>query len=117
MVRTLILCGVAAVAATAGYGQSTQWKPHDMNRPVPVVVDPGAASTELKAGKAPADAVVLFDGKDLSQWQHKDGSAAKWKMGDGYFETVPKTGYIYSKPSFGDMQLHVEFWETSPAHG
>ena len=68
MVRTWILCGLAAVTAAAGYGQSTQWKPHDMNRPVPVAVDPGTASTEEKAGRPPADATVLFDGKDLSKW-------------------------------------------------
>jgi len=45
----------------------------------------------------------LFDGKDLSTWAHKDGTAAKWKVGSGYFETVPKTGYIYSKKAFGDL--------------
>jgi len=95
----------------------TQWKPHDMSRPAPAVVDPGTASTEEKAGRPPADAVVLFNGKDLSQWQHKDGSAAKWKVGDGYFEVVPKTGYIYTKQLFGDCQLHVEFREPSPAKG
>ena len=118
MSRTVIAVAILAATGGASYGQApVQWKPHDMNRPVPVAVDPGMPSTELKAGKAPSDAVVLFDGKDLSKWQHKDGSAAKWKMGDGYFETVPKAGYIYTKQPFGDCQLHVEFWEPSPAHG
>jgi Domain of Unknown Function (DUF1080) len=88
-----------------------------MNRPAPPAVDPGTASSEEKAGQPPADAIVLFDGKDLSKWSHKDGSAAKWKVGSGYFEVVPKTGYIYTKQPFGDCQLHVEFWEPSPARG
>jgi Domain of Unknown Function (DUF1080) len=115
-----IASSAAVVLLASGllHAQSqTQWKPHDMNRPAPAVVDPGTASTEEKAGRPPADAVVLFNGKDLSQWQHKDGSAAKWKIGDGYFEAVPKTGYIYTKQPFGDCQLHVEFWEPSPAKG
>jgi 3-keto-disaccharide hydrolase len=118
MNRMTMAIGVMAAMGAASFGQApVQWKPHDMNRPVPVAVDPGTPSTEGKAGRAPADAAVLFDGKDLSKWQHKDGSAAQWKVGEGYFETVPKSGYIYTKQPFGDCQLHVEFWEPSPAHG
>jgi Domain of Unknown Function (DUF1080) len=95
----------------------TKWKPHDMNRPVPAVLDPGTPGTETSAGRPPSDAVVLFDGKDLSKWSQKDGSPAKWKVGDGYFEVVPKSGYIYTRQPFGDCQLHVEFVEPSPAKG
>jgi hypothetical protein len=95
----------------------TKWKPHDMNRPVPAVIDPGTPSTETSAGRPPSDAAVLFDGKDLSKWSQKDGSSAKWKVGDGYFEVVPKSGYIYTRQPFGDCQLHVEFAEPSPAKG
>src|SRR4051794_12044316 len=36
---------------------------HDPNRPHPPVVTPGA-----KLGDPPSDAIVLFDGKDLSKW-------------------------------------------------
>jgi len=43
--------------------------------------------------------VVLFDGKDLSKWADKDGSAAKWKVENGYFEVVPKTDtFTRAKP-------------------
>jgi len=46
---------------------------------------------------------VLFDGKDLSQWvQKNDGSSAKWKVENGYFEVVPKTGDLQTRQSFGD---------------
>ena len=96
----------------------TQWKAHDRNRPAPKVIEPGTWSSQESAGKAPSDATVLFDGKDLSAWvSSKDGSAAKWKVTDGYFEVVPKTGQIQSKQAFGSMQLHVEFREPSPAVG
>jgi hypothetical protein len=90
---------------------------HDRNRPQPAVVDPGTASTQETPGKAPSDATILFDGKDLSKWQHKDGSAAKWKVENGYFEVVPKTGQLYTRDSFGDCQLHVEFAEPNPPKG
>ena len=49
--------------------------------------------------------------------QDGDGSAAKWKVENGYFEVVPKTGGIHTKQSFGDCQLHVEFSEPKPPHG
>jgi len=95
-----------------------KWEIHDRNRPVPAVVDPGTASTQDAAGKPPSDAVVLFDGKDLSQWvQKKDGSPAKWKVENGYIEVAPKTGDIRTKDSFGDCQLHVEFREPDPPKG
>ena len=99
-------------AASPSWAQvDTRWKIHDRARPQPPVVDPGTASTPDMAGRAPSDAVVLFDGQDLSKWAHKDGSAAKWKVAEGYAEVVPKTGNIFSRQEFGDCQLHVEFAE------
>jgi hypothetical protein len=90
---------------------------HDRNRPQPAVVDPGTASTQAMPGRPPSDAVVLFDGRDLSRWQHQDGSASKWKVGSGYFEVVPGSGYLYTRETFGDCQLHVEFAEPDPPKG
>src|SRR5271169_450426 len=46
----------------------SRWKPNDPGRPVPPVITPGTASTQDVPGRPPSDAVVLFDGKDLSQW-------------------------------------------------
>ena len=94
-----------------------KWKIHDPDRPVPAIVDPGTSSTQDSPGRPPSDAVVLFDGKDLSKWAHKDGSPAKWKVESGYLETVPKTGYIYTREAFGDCQLHVELAEPVPPQG
>src|SRR5690242_4875397 len=90
---------------------------HDRNRPLPPVIDAGTASTQDQPGRPPSDAIILFDGKDLSRWQHKDGVPAKWKVENGYFEVVPKTGQLYTKDSFGDCQLHVEFSEPNPPKG
>jgi len=104
-------------AATARAQVDTQWKIHDPNRPVPLIVTPGTASTQDAPGKPPSDAIVLFDGSDLSQWLSTDGSPAKWKVENGYMEVVAKSGYIHTKQSFGDCQLHVEFSEPTPPHG
>jgi hypothetical protein len=115
-----LLANILVFAASPGILSAqvdTRWKIHDMNRPVPPVVDPGTASTQDAPGKPPSDAVVLFDGKDLSNWNHRDGSAAKWKVENGYVEVAPKTGFIYTKQAFGDCQLHVELREPTPPHG
>ncbi|HXX14684.1 MAG TPA: DUF1080 domain-containing protein [Candidatus Eremiobacteraceae bacterium] len=109
---------VFLLCAAAAQGQvDTRWKIHDENRPVPPVITPGTSSTQATPGKAPSDAVVLFDGKNLSEWLDKDGGPAKWKVENGYFEVVPKTGYIHTKRAFGDCQLHVEFSEPVPPKG
>src|SRR5260370_37610357 len=115
----LTLAGILTLAASPAVRAQvdTRWKIHDLNRPVPQVIDPGTSSTQDLPGSPPSDAVLLFDGKDLSKWAHKDGSAAKWKVENGYAEGVAKTGYIYTREAFGDCQLHVEFTEPSPPKG
>jgi hypothetical protein len=85
---------------------------HDRNRPAPKVVDPGSA------GKPPSDAVVLFDGKDLSPWKsQKDGAPARWKVENGYMEVAKGTGGIETAQSFGDCQLHIEWASPAPGVG
>ena len=108
---------LAVVPAICKAQVDTRWKIHDPNRPLPAVINPGTPSTQDSPGRPPSDAVVLFDGKDLSKWAHKDGSAPKWKVENGYAEVVAKSGYIYTREAFGDCQLHVEFSEPSPAKG
>ena len=101
----LLLMGALARASSDG---RQDWDIHDMNRPIPPVVDPGPAGPP---SPAPADAVVLFDGKDLAQWEDRKGGPARWKVRDGYMEVVAKTGSIRTRKGFGDCQLHVE-WAT-----
>ncbi len=83
-----------------------KWKVHDPERPMPPVVDPGPAG---EPAPAPSDAIVLFDGKDLSHWTDMKGQPARWKVENGYMEVVAKTGSIRTKQNFGDCQLHVEW--------
>jgi hypothetical protein len=87
-----------------------EWTVHDPNRPLPTVLDPGPAGPPVVA---PPGAVVLFDGKDLSQWADEKGNAARWKVEKGYMEVAAGTGSIQTKQGFGDCQLHVEW--ASPA--
>lgn len=69
-----------------------------------------AAQPLFKGGEqAPSDAIVLFDGKDLSRWvMAGSDKAPTWKVVDGY--CTPQDGDICSKQHFNDCQLHVEFW-------
>ena len=106
-----------ALAADAQTQVDPNYPQHDRDRPQPAAVDPGTASVQSTPGRPPADAVVLFDGRSLAKWQHQDGSAPRWKVGNGYFEVVPKSGYLYTKEAFGDCQLHVEFAEPNPPKG
>ena len=64
------------------------------------------------AESIPADAIILFDGKDLSKWGKRSNpnEAPEWKVENGYMEVVPGTGDIVTKEKFFDCQLHVEFW-------
>lgn len=87
-----------------------KWRVHDDTRPRPKVVTAGE-----KSGEAPSDAIILFNGSDLSQWKKEDGSEGEWIVKDGYMEVPSKKsgkgGYLFTKKEFGDMQLHIE-WRT-----
>ena len=71
----------------------------------PKVVDPGPP------GGPPSDAVVLFDGKDMSHWNN----AENWKVADGAVTAGP--GAIRSKEEFGDCQVHIEWASAKDAKG
>jgi hypothetical protein len=77
--------------------------------PEPKVVEPGTS------GSPPADAIVLFDGKDMSAW---DGADA-WPVKDGVVTVGPRgaSEYVTSKQSFGGCQLHVEWAEPEVVRG
>ena len=96
----------------------TPWRVHDLFRPRPPTVTPGAVDSSKYLGTAaPSDAIVLFDGTDLSQWAHRDAEdpavmyPARWKVQDGYMEVTPRSGSLYTIDSFGSCQLHIE-WAT-----
>lgn len=96
------------------YIPGTPYRVHDIARPQPRVVDPGTASTPDAPGRPPADAVILFDGHDLSGWVGREGRPAAWKVEGGVLEVTAKAGDIETREHFGDCQLHVE-WATPVA--
>ena len=96
--RTLVAIHVLAVVLAAPLLHAAETG----NEKEPVVMDPGPP---------PSDAVVLFDGKDLAQWNAQSGGEPKWKLpGDGTME-VNGTGSLMTREEFGDCQLHIE-WAT-----
>src|SRR5436190_6437249 len=74
-----------------------KWHVHDGTRPQPKVIDPGTASTQDAPGRPPSDAIVLFDGKDLSHWKVGNGGPAAWKVENGYMEIAKKSGSIATR--------------------
>lgn len=93
------------------------WKVHDRERPQPPIVEPGATDSA-----PPSDAVVLFDGSDLSAWngqkvdnehmKNPDGKP-RWRVEDGAMKITP-TGSLRTKKAFGDIQLHIEWATPNP---
>lgn len=81
------------------------WLVHDPDRPAPPRVDPGPAGPSVVP---PADAVVLFSGRDASAWR----SPNDWMAEGGHL--VSGNVKLSSREEFGDIQLHLE-WQ-SPAN-
>lgn len=89
------------------------WRVHDIKRPHPRKV---AVPPATNPAPAPSDAIVLFDGKDLSKWVQRGRGAdrgktvePKWKVQDGYVEIARRTGDLVSKDKFGTAQYHIEW--------
>jgi hypothetical protein len=72
--------------------------------PVPPKVEPA-----MRLGDAPSDALLLFNGKDLTGWESAKGGPAQWSVENGELVDVPKAGDIRTSRTFGDIQLHVEW--------
>ncbi|MBI1355579.1 MAG: DUF1080 domain-containing protein [Acidobacteria bacterium] len=132
-----LVCAAGAIALSAwaqsakqyptGYSDTPlipgqKYRVHDDSRPRPRVVTPGEFSTEAAPGKPPSDAIVLFDGSDLSEWQSWKGPLGfdfiggkgeigppQWKVEDGAMVVVKGAPSLMSKRKFGDVQLHVEW--------
>jgi hypothetical protein len=89
------------------FNPNSRWRIHDAERPQPPVVTPG----ETVSIPAPSDAIILFNGKDLSQWVNRGTNGAEspatWTVRDGYFEA--QGGNLSTRESFGDVQLHLEY--------
>lgn len=99
----VILC---AGIAWAQQPQKKNPESTEIWEPQPRIVVPGN-----QYGEAPSDAIILFDGKDLNQWESMDGGPAKWTVSDGAMTVVRGAKDIRTKQEFGDFQLHIE-WRT-----
>jgi len=110
----IILIPVMAFIVTAAGAFQGKWKIHDKDRPLPAVIEPGTGSG---SALPPSDAFVLFNGKDLSQWEDSKGKPARWKVKNNYMEVVKKTGSIRTIQKFGDCQLHIEWSTPLPVSG
>ncbi|MHC4558073.1 MAG: 3-keto-disaccharide hydrolase [Planctomycetota bacterium] len=76
---------------------------HDPDRPAPPKVT-------VSHGTPPSDAVILFNGTNLSRWQASD-----WKIEKG--DLIAVSGNLATKQSFGDCQLHLEWMAPDPLQG
>jgi hypothetical protein len=78
------------------------------------VIQPGAVNSD-----PPSDAIILFDGKDLNEWEEvargASGAggkiAATWIIKDGGMQPTTSSGTVQTKRVFNDFQLHIE-WKT-----
>ncbi|MBK1856171.1 DUF1080 domain-containing protein [Verrucomicrobiaceae bacterium 5K15] len=75
----------------------SDYRVHDTERPHPEKVKTAGAITT----PAPADAIVLFDGKNTEAF------TKNWKVEDGVMIASP--GKNLTKQSFGSIQMHVEW--------
>ena len=99
----LALAVTLSLSSTSGYGQEylngIEWTR-------PEVVTPGEGNIA-----PPSDAIVLFDGTDLSKWNNAD----QWQVEDGAM--IAGKGVVASKETFGDCQLHIEWSAPTPPKG
>ncbi|MEX0648926.1 MAG: DUF1080 domain-containing protein [Balneolaceae bacterium] len=105
--QTLTLLFILSVAGTAcAQNNNNGMQPEETEvwEPVPPIVAPGDAFVE-----APDDAIVLFDGTDLSAWESANDGDAEWAVENGAFTVVPGTGDIKTKDTFGSVQLYLEW--------
>jgi hypothetical protein len=84
------------------------YRVHEADRPAPKRIDPGPVPAP---GVPPSDALVLFNGKDLAQWQPTD-----WKVVDGCLEAVGGSS-LTTRDQFGSCQIHLEWQAPNPPSG
>src|SRR3954468_19905818 len=98
------LCVIFLTLLATGYSSCK-----DTNKPAASATDFSNASpmAHANASAMPSGTIVLFDGKDTSAWQHKDGKPCQWVISDGAIES--RESDIETKQKFNDFFLHVEF--------
>ncbi|MGN1256355.1 MAG: DUF1080 domain-containing protein [Bacteroidaceae bacterium] len=108
LMATVLMVSAGANAQKKEYPKQEPMKPgmSEYWTPQPKIVTPG----DEKTASAPDDAIVLFDGKDLSAWTNGDGTAeAGWTVKKGIVTVDKSKGDIVTKQKFGSFQLHLEW--------
>ena len=96
----VVLTALLAIVLAGAQKRASQKKP---DGPQPAMVDPGGPD------RAPSDAIVLFDGKDLSNWVMADGQPADWTVQDRTMLCRTGTGDLHTRLKFRSAQIHLEF--------
>jgi len=99
---------LGAMLLIAGTTVTIGARPQDEARGAASMVGP---SPTLGAMPAVGDdaAVMLFDGSSLDAWTHVNGTPAQWTIAPRG-DAVVTGGSVITRESFGDMQLHLEFF-------
>ncbi len=103
--NSIIFAGFLLIGTISLNAQNMKPEETEVWEPEPTVVKPGSTTT------APSDAIVLFNGSDLSHWTNLKGKNAEWSVADGIMTVAPGKGDIQTKQNFGSIQLHIE-WRT-----
>jgi hypothetical protein len=74
-------------------------------------IDNSDKEKKMEFSAPPKNAVVLFNGKDLSNWHTRSGKPAGWEVADGVITVVKGTGDIVTDEKFTDFMLHLEWME------
>lgn len=109
MLKRITLCITLTYTVLTMFAQDRRGgdpKLSEVWTPEPPKVTPGTTQAD-----PPSDAIILFNGKDVSQWVGAEGGPIKWNVANGALTVAAKAGIIKTKQKFGDCQLHIE-WRT-----
>ncbi len=127
--KLMVLLSIFTLCFMTVQAQDVKPEESEVWEPVPPVVTPGDL---LGLDHPPSDAIVLFDGEDLSEWQkpqfrgepttadgvekmfekwddNYDHEEAQWNISDGDLVVNPGTGAIETRQKFDNFQLHIEW--------
>ncbi len=108
MKKIFILHSLTLFLSIHTYAQKDNPKATEVWEPVPKVITPGTTSQD-----PPTDAIILFNGKDLSNWTDGKLNFSKWRIENAVMTAEKGAGNIQTRQAFGSCQLHVE-WKTAP---